>query len=164
MYWCCAADGSVEAIAGGAVAGRKAVDFENLAFAQGNHLMTNKKCDLPQKSYRAAHKVRLPYHTPCHRHLSLCPNTCWLKPKLLKLGRQGKRGLSELCACGCSAESEHYVVHAPMNCTRLSGACRSLMVPVWRRMLLVNLSCSHAFVGPMAMKRCMCLLLDPKRL
>ena len=43
------------------MAGRKAVDFENLAFAQGNHLMTNKKCDLPQKSYRAAHKVR--YYT-----------------------------------------------------------------------------------------------------
>ena len=54
--WCCA-DGSGEAAGGGAVAGRKAVDFENLAFAQGNHLMTNKKCDLPQKSYRAAHKV-----------------------------------------------------------------------------------------------------------
>ena len=48
---------SSEAAAGGVVAGRKAVDFENLAFAQGNHLMTNKKCDLPQKSYRAAHKV-----------------------------------------------------------------------------------------------------------
>ena len=55
------AGGSTEAVAGGAVAGRKAVDFENLAFAQGNHLMTNKKCDLPQKSYRAAHKVR--YYT-----------------------------------------------------------------------------------------------------
>ncbi len=53
----CCADGSGEAAGGGAVAGRKAVDFESLAFAQGNHLMTNKKCDLPQKSYRAAHKV-----------------------------------------------------------------------------------------------------------
>lgn len=52
-----AVGGRVEAVATGAVAGRKAVDFENLAFAQGNHLMTNKKCDLPQKSYRAAHKV-----------------------------------------------------------------------------------------------------------
>ena len=51
------ADGSADAVAGGVVAGRKAVDFENLAFAQGNHLMTNKKCDLPQKSYRAAHKA-----------------------------------------------------------------------------------------------------------
>ena len=56
-HCCCCADGSGEAAGGGAVAGRKAVDFENLAFVQGNHLMTNKKCDLPQKSYRAAHKV-----------------------------------------------------------------------------------------------------------
>lgn len=47
----------MEAVATGAVAGRKAVDFENLSFAQGNHLMTNKKCDLPQKSYRTAQKV-----------------------------------------------------------------------------------------------------------
>ena len=60
----CSVDGSADAIGGGAVAGRKAVDFENLAFAQGNHLMTNKKCDLPQKSYRAAHKASLPVCMP----------------------------------------------------------------------------------------------------
>ena len=54
---CALADGSAETAGGGAVAGRKAVDFENLAFAQGNHLMTNKKCELPNKSYRAAHKA-----------------------------------------------------------------------------------------------------------
>ena len=60
----CFADGSADALGGGAVAGRKAVDFENLAFAQGNHLMTNKKCDLPQKSYRAAHKASLPVWMP----------------------------------------------------------------------------------------------------
>ena len=60
----CFADGSAEALGGGAVAGRKAVDFENLAFAQGNHLMTNKKCDLPQKSYRAAHKASLSVWMP----------------------------------------------------------------------------------------------------
>ncbi|DBA74615.1 TPA: DExH-box ATP-dependent RNA helicase DExH12 [Trebouxia sp. C0005] len=58
------ADGTGEAAGGGAVAGRKAVDFENLAFAQGNHLMTNKKCDLPQKSYRAAHKGYEEVHVP----------------------------------------------------------------------------------------------------
>ena len=64
----CSADGSADAAGGGAVAGRKAVDFENLSFAQGNHLMTNKKCDLPQKSYRAAHKASesvIPVCTPC---------------------------------------------------------------------------------------------------
>ena len=56
--------GRVEAVATGNVAGRKAVDFENLAFAQGNHLMTNKKCDLPQKSYRTAQKVSHKSETP----------------------------------------------------------------------------------------------------
>ena len=43
--------------AGGAAAGRRTLDFESLAFAQGGHLMANKKCDLPKGSYRTAFKV-----------------------------------------------------------------------------------------------------------
>ena len=70
----CSADGSADIVGGGAVAGRKAVDFENLAFAQGNHLMTNKKCDLPQKSYRAAHKASSSVKPVCmlYAHVSAC--------------------------------------------------------------------------------------------
>ena len=34
------------------------LDFEALAFAQGGHLMANKKCDLPKGSYRTAFKAR----------------------------------------------------------------------------------------------------------
>lgn len=70
----CFADGSADIVGGGAVAGRKAVDFENLAFAQGNHLMTNKKCDLPQKSYRAAHKASNSVKVVCmpYAHISAC--------------------------------------------------------------------------------------------
>ncbi len=42
----------------GAAAGRRTLDFESLAFAQGGHLMANKKCDLPKGSYRTAFKAR----------------------------------------------------------------------------------------------------------
>ena len=45
---------------GGAAAGRRTLDFESLAFAQGSHLMANKKCDLPKGSYRTAFKVLPP--------------------------------------------------------------------------------------------------------
>ena len=75
----CSADGSADTVGGGAVAGRKAVDFENLAFAQGNHLMTNKKCDLPQKSYRAAHKASnstIPTCMQCYCQLPASRSCC----------------------------------------------------------------------------------------
>lgn len=43
-----------------AAAGRVAVDLDSLAFARGAHLMTNRKCDLPQGSFRNAQKVGRP--------------------------------------------------------------------------------------------------------
>ena len=53
----------------GAAAGRRTLDFEALAFAQGGHLMANKKCDLPKGSYRTAFKVR---HSAAHPRSALC--------------------------------------------------------------------------------------------
>lgn len=55
--------------AGGAAAGRRTLDLESLAFAQGGHLMANKKCDLPKGSYRTAFKV--PPLSPCCRRREL---------------------------------------------------------------------------------------------
>ena len=34
------------------------VDLDTLAFAQEGHLMSNKKCELPEGSYRNTFKVR----------------------------------------------------------------------------------------------------------
>ena len=56
----CLCAGAGGEAAGGAAAGRRTLDFESLAFAQGGHLMANKKCDLPKGSYRTAFKARPP--------------------------------------------------------------------------------------------------------
>ncbi|KAK9818381.1 hypothetical protein WJX72_011703 [[Myrmecia] bisecta] len=58
------AEGGAGEGAGGAAAGRKAVDLESLVFAQGGHLMSNKKCDLPRGSYRTAYKGYEEVHVP----------------------------------------------------------------------------------------------------
>ena len=50
--------------AGAAVVGRKAVDLENLSFAQGSHFNSNKQCTLPQGSYRTVHKGYEEVHVP----------------------------------------------------------------------------------------------------
>ena len=94
----CCADGAGEAVGGVAAAGRKAVDFENLAFAQGNHLMTNKKCDLPQKSYRAAHKV-------CSRAShSLHASQCW---HICRRDCASRKGCHSLCPVPCKLSAIH---------------------------------------------------------
>ena len=40
------------------------LDLENLAFDQGAHLMSNKKCELPKGSYRAQKKGYEEVHVP----------------------------------------------------------------------------------------------------
>lgn len=56
--WClCANLGAGGEGVGAAAAGRKTVDFGDLAFAQEGHFMSNKKCDLPKGSHRTAFKV-----------------------------------------------------------------------------------------------------------
>jgi pre-mRNA-splicing helicase BRR2 len=42
---------------GAAAAGRRVLELEALAFQQGSHLMSNKRCELPAGSYRTQKKV-----------------------------------------------------------------------------------------------------------
>ena len=43
------------------------VDIEDLLFAQGSHLMANKKCQLPEGSYRKQRKGYEEVHVPAFR-------------------------------------------------------------------------------------------------
>jgi hypothetical protein len=67
----------------GAAAGRRTLDFESLAFAQGGHLMANKKCDLPKGSYRTAFKARA--RRLCRRPLG--PAACSRAARASSVGR-----------------------------------------------------------------------------
>ncbi|KDQ16775.1 hypothetical protein BOTBODRAFT_106485 [Botryobasidium botryosum FD-172 SS1] len=50
--------------AGSTVQPRKAVDLEGMAFSQGGHLMTNKKCKLPEGSFKRSKKGYEEIHVP----------------------------------------------------------------------------------------------------
>ena len=43
---------------------QKFVDLEDLSFAQGSHLMANKRCQLPDGSYRKQRKGYEEVHVP----------------------------------------------------------------------------------------------------
>lgn len=49
---------------GGVAAGRKVLDLQDLEFAEGGHLMSNRKCELPQGSYRMSKKGYEEVHVP----------------------------------------------------------------------------------------------------
>lgn len=59
-----AADVLDAAGAGAAGSGRKIVELDALAFAQGSHFMSNKRCELPAGSYRSAKKGYEEVHIP----------------------------------------------------------------------------------------------------
>ena len=49
---------------GSTVQPKHAVDLESMAFSQGVHLMTNKKCRLPEGSFKHSHKGFEEIHIP----------------------------------------------------------------------------------------------------
>ena len=50
----------------------KMLDLEEMAFAQGSHLLSNKKCKLPEKSFKAVKKgfeeIHIPHSKPEEIH------------------------------------------------------------------------------------------------
>ncbi|KZS98066.1 Sec63-domain-containing protein [Sistotremastrum niveocremeum HHB9708] len=59
--------------AGSTVQPRKTVDLEGMAFAQGGHLMSNKKCKLPEGSFKRSKKGYEEIHIPLPKTKPLGP-------------------------------------------------------------------------------------------
>ncbi|KAI9356548.1 Sec63 Brl domain-containing protein [Zopfochytrium polystomum] len=51
----------------------KAIDLESLSFEQGGHLMSNKKCTLPEGSFKRTKKGYDEYHVPAPKQSPLAP-------------------------------------------------------------------------------------------
>jgi pre-mRNA-splicing helicase BRR2 len=49
------------------------LDLEDLSFAQGGHFMANKKCELPEGSFRAPKKGYEEVHVPAVKNITLAP-------------------------------------------------------------------------------------------
>jgi pre-mRNA-splicing helicase BRR2 len=50
---------------------RQQLDLDNLSFLQGSLLISNKKCELPPRSFRIPHKDYEEVHLPALRHMNL---------------------------------------------------------------------------------------------
>ena len=59
-----AAEEGAAAATGPAAAGRRVLELDALAFQQGGHLMSNKRCELPAGSYRTQKKGYEEVHVP----------------------------------------------------------------------------------------------------
>ena len=65
--------------AGGQVAGlRKVLDLEDLSFQQGSHFMANKKCNLPDGSFRKQNKGYEEVHVPAIKPKAFAEDEVWL--------------------------------------------------------------------------------------
>ena len=53
---------------------KKIIDFDSLVFTQGNHFMSNEKCQLPQGSYRLSKKGYDEVYIPAIRHKDVKKN------------------------------------------------------------------------------------------
>lgn len=64
------------------------VDLENLAFSQGGHLMANKRCQLPDGSFRKQKKGYEEVHVPALRQKNLEPGESLVKIEKLPVYAQ----------------------------------------------------------------------------
>ena len=70
--------------AGGQVAGlRKVLHLEDLSFQQGSHFMANKKCNLPDGSFRKQNKGYEEVHVPAIKPKAFAEDEVWLFKFLL---------------------------------------------------------------------------------
>ena len=59
---------------GSTVQPKGTVDLESMAFSQGGHLMSNKKCKLPEGSFKRARKGYEEIHVPAPKQKPVAPN------------------------------------------------------------------------------------------
>lgn len=91
-------DGDKEGGGKGAVA--SVLDLDSLTFAQGGHLMANKRCQLPEGSFRTQKKGYEEVHVPAPRPKPLDPDESLLKieklPAYAKAAFEGFKTLNRI--------------------------------------------------------------------
>ncbi|CAJ0607518.1 unnamed protein product [Cylicocyclus nassatus] len=129
-----AAAGEEAVAAGQWLAGRKVLDLEDLAFSQGSHLMSNKRCELPDGSYRKQKKSYEEIHVP-----ALKPRPFAEGEKLIDIGELPKwaqpafdgfkslnRIQSRLCESALNSD-EHLLLCAPTGAGKTNVALLTIL-------------------------------------
>ncbi|KAK6033881.1 DEAD/DEAH box helicase [Cooperia oncophora] len=115
-----AAAAGEEAVAAGQwLAARKVLDLEDLTFSQGSHLMSNKRCELPDGSYRKQKKSYEEIHVP-----ALKPKPFAEGEKLIDIGELPK--WSRLCESALNTD-EHLLLCAPTGAGKTNVALLAIL-------------------------------------
>lgn len=81
---------------GSTVQPKKTVDLEGMAFSQGGHLMSNKKCKLPEGSFKRAKKGYEEIHVPVPKRQPVQPGDLVPITDLPAWAQQGFKGIKNL--------------------------------------------------------------------
>ncbi|CCL98051.1 uncharacterized protein FIBRA_00045 [Fibroporia radiculosa] len=81
---------------GSTVQPKATVDLEGMAFSQGGHLMSNKKCKLPEGSFKRAKKGYEEIHVPAPKHKPLAADEQVTITELPPWAREGFPGIKNL--------------------------------------------------------------------
>ncbi|KIH45385.1 DEAD/DEAH box helicase [Ancylostoma duodenale] len=129
-----AAAGEEAVAAGQWLAGRKVLDLEDLAFAQGSHLMSNKRCELPDGSYRKQKKSYEEIHVPALKPRPFAEGEKLIDiselPKWAQPAFDGYKSLnriqSRLCESALNSD-EHLLLCAPTGAGKTNVALLSIL-------------------------------------
>ncbi|KAH9932327.1 Sec63-domain-containing protein [Fomitopsis serialis] len=81
---------------GSTVQPKATVDLEGMAFSQGGHLMSNKKCKLPEGSFKRSKKGYEEIHVPAPKQKPLAPDELVPVTALPEWAQQGFSGMKNL--------------------------------------------------------------------
>ncbi|CAI5441703.1 unnamed protein product [Caenorhabditis angaria] len=130
-----AAAAAEEAInAGQWQAGRKVLDLNDLSFSQGSHLMSNKRCDLPDGSYRKQKKSYEEIHVPALKPKPFAEGEKLVPiselPKWAQPAFDGYKSLnriqSRLCESALNSD-EHLLLCAPTGAGKTNVALLTIL-------------------------------------
>lgn len=81
---------------GSTVQPKRTVDLEGMAFSQGGHLMSNKKCKLPEGSFKRAKKGYEEIHVPAPKRPNLAASDLVPISELPSWAQEGFKGMKNL--------------------------------------------------------------------
>uniref|UniRef100_A0A7I4Y827 U5 small nuclear ribonucleoprotein 200 kDa helicase n=1 Tax=Haemonchus contortus TaxID=6289 RepID=A0A7I4Y827_HAECO len=137
-----AAAAGEEAVAAGQwLAARKVLDLEDLTFSQGSHLMSNKRCELPDGSYRKQKKSYEEIHVPALKPKPFAEGEKLIDiselPKWVQPAFEGFKSLnriqSRLCESALNSD-EHLLLCAPTGAGKTNVALLAILHEVGKHL------------------------------
>ena len=114
---------------GSTVQPKKTVDLESMAFSQGGHLMSNKKCKLPEGSFKRARKGYEEIHVPAPKKADLAPSSLVPITELPAWAQEGFKGMKNLNRVQSKLYPVAYGTDEPILLCAPTGAGKVISFP-----------------------------------